>query len=46
MKQKLTILQGYTELEKGAYLGAITSLYTADHSTSEEEIGYIKALIE
>jgi uncharacterized tellurite resistance protein B-like protein len=41
-----TILSGYTNLEKGAYLGAIASLATADRVATEEEIDYINALIE
>lgn len=41
-----TILEGYSDLEKGAYLGAIASLATADRSVSEEELAYIEALCE
>jgi uncharacterized tellurite resistance protein B-like protein len=41
-----TILEGYSDLEKGAYLGAIASLATADRSASEEELEYIEALCE
>lgn len=41
-----TILEGYSDLEKGAYLGAIASLATADRSASEEELTYIEALCE
>jgi uncharacterized tellurite resistance protein B-like protein len=36
-----TILTGYTDQEKGAYLGAIASLATADHSASSEELQHI-----
>ena len=43
---KTTILSGYTNIEKGAYLGAIASLATADRTATEEELDYINALIE
>ncbi len=46
MEQTTTILEGYSNLEKGAYLGAIASLATADRSASEEEKDYIAALCE
>ena len=46
MTTQTTILSGYTDLEKGAYLGAIASLATADRSAGEEEMEYINALIE
>jgi uncharacterized tellurite resistance protein B-like protein len=46
MEQNTTILDGYTDLEKGAYLGAIASIATADRSASEEELAYIDALSE
>jgi uncharacterized tellurite resistance protein B-like protein len=41
-----TILKDYTDREKGAYLGAIASLATADHAASEEEITHITALAD
>jgi uncharacterized tellurite resistance protein B-like protein len=44
MEQQQTILEGYSDLEKGAYLGAIASIATADRSASEEEMDYIDAL--
>ncbi len=44
MEQTPTILEGYSDTEKGAYLGAIASLATADHSASEQELEYIEAL--
>jgi uncharacterized tellurite resistance protein B-like protein len=44
MEQKPTILEGYSDMEKGAYLGAIASLATADRSASEQELEYIEAL--
>jgi uncharacterized tellurite resistance protein B-like protein len=46
MTTQTTILSGYSDREKGAYLGAIASLSTADRSASEEELDYIDALIE
>lgn len=46
MTTQTTILSGYTDIEKGAYLGAIASLATADRSAGEEELEYINALIE
>ncbi len=46
MSTQTTILSGYTDMEKGAYLGAIASLATADRSASEEELEYINMLIE
>jgi uncharacterized tellurite resistance protein B-like protein len=39
-----SILDGYSDLEKGAYLGAIASLATADREASQEEIDYIRGL--
>jgi uncharacterized tellurite resistance protein B-like protein len=39
--ENTTILKGYTDEEKGAYLGAIASLATADQSASDEELTYI-----
>ena len=46
MEQKPTILEGYSDEEKGAYLGAIASIATADRTASEEEQLYIEALAE
>ena len=46
MEDQKTILNGYSDLEKGAYLGAIASLATADRIASEEELEFIEALIE
>jgi len=34
MQQQL--LQNYSDMEKGAYLGAIASIATADHSATEK----------
>jgi uncharacterized tellurite resistance protein B-like protein len=39
-----TILEGYSDMEKGAYLGAIASLATADRQASEDELSYIRDL--
>ncbi len=46
MQNSETILEGHTDLEKGAYLGAIASIATADREASEEEIEYITALCD
>ena len=40
------LLKGYSDLEKGAYIGAISSIATADHSASDEEMEYIMALAD
>jgi uncharacterized tellurite resistance protein B-like protein len=40
------LLKDYSDLEKGAYLGAISSIATADHAASDEEMEYIMALAE
>ena len=44
MQQSTTILDGYSNLEKGAYLGAIASIATADHVSSQEENEYLNLL--
>lgn len=41
-----TILEGYSDLEKGAYIGAIASLATADRQASKEELSYLQQLAE
>jgi tellurite resistance protein len=46
MDRKIKILEGFCDFEKGAYLGAIASIATADRSASEEELAYIEALCE
>lgn len=46
MEHKTTILEGYTDMEKGAYLGAIASIATADRVAGEDELAFIDALIE
>jgi uncharacterized tellurite resistance protein B-like protein len=44
MKTDEIILQGHSDLEKGAYLGAIASIATADRSASPEEVEYLGGL--
>ncbi|MGZ8544462.1 MAG: TerB family tellurite resistance protein [Flavisolibacter sp.] len=44
MSNNTTFLSGYTDLEKGAYLGAIASLATADRVASPEEIDHLNQL--
>jgi uncharacterized tellurite resistance protein B-like protein len=44
MQVKDSFLEGYSDIEKGAYLGAIASIATADHSASPEEIEAIRDL--
>ena len=39
--ENTVILKGYTDEEKGAYLGAIASLATADKSATPEELDHI-----
>jgi uncharacterized tellurite resistance protein B-like protein len=41
-----TVLEGYSDQEKGAYLGAVASIATADRQASDEEIQYLTALCE
>lgn len=41
-----TILEGYTDMEKGSYLAAIASIASADRAASEEELEYLDALSE
>ena len=38
------ILEGHSELEKGAYLGALASIASADRSASSEELEYLSDL--
>ena len=40
------ILQGHSDPEKGAYLGAIASIATADRQASKEEMDYIAELCQ
>ncbi len=46
MSESTTVLEGYSDQEKGAYLGAIASIATADRHASPEEIEYITALCD
>jgi uncharacterized tellurite resistance protein B-like protein len=46
MEQEEKILEGYSDLEKGAYLGAIASIATADRQATEDEIEFINILSE
>lgn len=46
MAESQTILEGYSDWEKGAYLGAIASLATADRQASEDELEYLQQLAE
>lgn len=40
------LLKDYSDLEKGAYLGAIASIATADRTASDEELEYIGHLAD
>ena len=42
--EQTTLLKNYSDMEKGAYLGAIASLATADHAATQEEVDYIMEL--
>lgn len=46
MENSQGILQGSSEMEKGAYLGAIASIATADRHASSEEVEYLSALAD
>src|SRR5215217_512307 len=46
MEQQQTLLQNYSDEEKGAYLGAIASIATADRQASSEEVEYLTALAD
>lgn len=41
-----TILEGYSNMEKSAYLGAIASIATADRTATDDEMDYLDALCE
>ncbi len=45
-QQSTTVLEGYSDLEKGAYLGAIASIATADRQATEEEISHLTDLCQ
>ena len=44
MEKTETILKNHTDMEKGAYLGAVASLATADHVAGEEEKEFLLEL--
>ena len=46
METSEKVLRDYSDIEKGAYLGAIASIATADRTASPQEIEYINALAE
>ena len=46
MENGQKVLSGYSDLEKGAYLGAIASIATADREASQEEIEHIQELCD
>jgi uncharacterized tellurite resistance protein B-like protein len=46
MELNKTFLQGHSDIEKGAYLGAIASIATADRTASEEEMQYLSDLCD
>ena len=46
MTHEEKLLKDSSDEEKGAYLGAIASIATADHTASEEELEYITQLAE
>ena len=46
MEGNKKLLEGRSDKEKGAYLGAIASIATADREASQEELEYIAALCD
>jgi hypothetical protein len=46
MESSETILQGSSDVEKGAYLGAIASIASADRQATEEEVDYLMQLAD
>jgi uncharacterized tellurite resistance protein B-like protein len=46
MQNDQTLLEGSSDMEKGAYIGAIASLATADRQATPEEIEYLNALCQ
>lgn len=46
MENSETILQGSSDTEKGAYLGAIASIATADREATTEEVEYLTQLAD
>lgn len=46
MENSQTLLEGISDMEKGAYIGAIASLATADRQATNEEIEHLTTLCE
>lgn len=46
MENSQSLLQGSSDMEKGAYLGAIASIATADRQATPEEVEYLSALAD
>ncbi|CAA9488316.1 MAG: hypothetical protein AVDCRST_MAG96-1377 [uncultured Segetibacter sp.] len=46
MENSQSILQGSSDVEKGAYLGAIASIAIADRQATPEEVEYLSALAD
>lgn len=46
MEQQEKLLKDYSDMEKGAYLGAIASLATADTKATEDELEHISVLAD
>ena len=46
MEENAKFLAGHSDREKGAYLGAIASIATADREASQEELDYLAALCD
>jgi uncharacterized tellurite resistance protein B-like protein len=44
MEQSEKLLKDYTDMEKGAYIGAIASIATADKTASEDELEFLETL--
>jgi uncharacterized tellurite resistance protein B-like protein len=46
MNEQNSLLEGYSNEEKGAYLATIATIATADHMADEQEISYLENLCE
>lgn len=46
MQQPEKLLKDYSDTEKGAYLGAIASIATADKTASEDELAFLDAMAD
>ena len=46
MENSETLLEGSSDMEKGAYIGVIASLATADREATTEEVQYLTAISE